>query len=236
MVRVVHGELLDDHGEFFIQRLNDGSPARCESSGGDPAAADAAQWHHGVEVPGCISTSGWCRCHETKQHKAKVMMHTRSCHIAVQTVHERNLKAWLALLPSHTPFQLQLELSRRTCQVSVGALPPGVSLVTAEAVLFCGKAQRILLRWPGGGKARLVVAPAPSAAVQLFAETLRDMQRQPSLDQIRLERAVTAVHGEVRAVTIPCRRREALLGVQALPRESCEVSVTCCERGAAWLR
>ena len=80
-------------------------------------------------------------------------------------------------------------------QVVLAALPPGVSLVTAEAVLFAGKAQRILLHQPSGGKARHLAAR--SAAVQRFAKTLRELQRQPSLNQIRLEQAVSAVHAEV---------------------------------------
>ena len=80
----------------------------------------------------------------------------------------------------------------------MAALPPGVSLVTAEAVLFVGKAQRILLHRPSGEKARHVDT-AQSAAVQRFAKTLRELQRQPSLNQIRLEQAVSAVHAEVRS-------------------------------------
>jgi len=83
-------------------------------------------------------------------------------------------------------------------QVVLAAMPPGVSLVTAEALLFVGKAQRILLHRPGGGKARHV-ATMPSAAVQRFAKTLRELQRQPSLTQIRLQQAVSAVHAEVRS-------------------------------------
>ena len=85
-------------------------------------------------------------------------------------------------------------------QVCMGALPPGISLVTAEAVLFLGKAQRILLRWPGSKKARHAAA-TPSAAVQQFSKTLRELQRQPTLDQIRLEQAISAAHGEVSSLS-----------------------------------
>ena len=81
-------------------------------------------------------------------------------------------------------------------QVSLSALPPGVSLVMAEAVLFVGKARRILLGWPRGSHGRHV-PPAPSVAVQQFASTLSELQRQPALNQIKLEQAVNAVNGEV---------------------------------------
>jgi hypothetical protein len=92
-------------------------------------------------------------------------------------------------------------------QVLLSALPPGVSLVTAEAVLFVGKARRILLGWPRGSRGRHV-PPMPSAAVQQFASTLRELQRQPTLDQIKLEQAVNAVNGEVTsAVSMQIKRR-----------------------------
>ena len=103
-------------------------------------------------------------------------------------------------------------------QVSIEALPPGVSLVTAEAVLFVGKAQSILLRWPRGGRARLVAA-APSAAVQRFAKTLRELQREPGLDQIKLEQAVCAVHGDVSSAHSRAGSRSCqLLNLAAKPQ------------------
>jgi hypothetical protein len=50
---VVHGELLDEHGEFFIRRRSVGGSKqrRGQPYGGDPTAADDAEWHHGFEVP-----------------------------------------------------------------------------------------------------------------------------------------------------------------------------------------
>ena len=51
--RVVHGELLDEHGEFFIRRrsLARGEQRRGQPHGSDHAPADDAEWHHGFEVP-----------------------------------------------------------------------------------------------------------------------------------------------------------------------------------------
>ena len=50
-VRVVHGELLDEHGKFFVKRRDADGASHRSAPGGDPAAADAAEWHHGFEVP-----------------------------------------------------------------------------------------------------------------------------------------------------------------------------------------
>ncbi len=195
--RVVHGELLDEHGEFFIQRRSDGSGPRRAVAGGDPAAADAAEWHNGYEVPsglmqwhahlvpfifGCVATL------------ARAYAHVSAVFQRVTTRQDR------AVLLS--PYTLLMRVGLKVLavrQVVLAALPPVVSLITAEAVLFVGKAQRILLHRPSDGKA-YHVATAPSAAVQHFAKTLRELQRQPSLNQIRLEQAVTAVHAEVRSL------------------------------------
>ena len=121
------------------------------------------------------------------------------------------------------PGRLKFHLHQRRClqcpsclQVSLSDLPPGVSLVTAEAVLFVGKAQRMLLGWPRGGRGGPRAPPAPSAAVQRFAGTLRELRRQPALDQIRLEQAVNAVHGEVRnAAPLQHQRQVHCEGVES---------------------
>ena len=49
----MHGELLDDHGEFFVRRQSGGGGgelSRRQPHSSDPTAADASEWHHGFEV------------------------------------------------------------------------------------------------------------------------------------------------------------------------------------------
>lgn len=84
------------------------------------------------------------------------------------------------------------------CQVSLAALPPGVSLTTAESVLFVGKAVRVLLR-PGGAP-RLEAPPPRAPDLHAFAAAVRRLQLQATFSQLELDRAVSDVHSKVRCL------------------------------------
>lgn len=81
-------------------------------------------------------------------------------------------------------------------QVSLAAIPPGVSLSTAEAVLFVGKAVRILLR--PGTTPTSVAAPPAAPDLAEFTATVWRLQRQVAFSHLELERAVSEVHSKVR--------------------------------------
>ena len=87
-------------------------------------------------------------------------------------------------------------------QVSLAALPPGISLPAAEALLFVGKAVRILAR-PGTPSA---TAAAPPTTLDFggFRAALRRLQRQAAFSHLELERAVTDVHSMVGSPPVTC--------------------------------
>ena len=79
-------------------------------------------------------------------------------------------------------------------QVSMQALPPGVTVSIAESILFVGKAVRVLQR-PTGPLANLDLLPQSDAIS--FAQALRQLQQQDMFDQIGFERTVDLIRSKV---------------------------------------
>lgn len=115
--RMVAGRLVDSRGEFFIQRQRAASGS--SSAAGDAAEGDAraAEWHQGFQVGSIIHAT----CHQQLGCAARRRCTSRYCCGAYR---------WRC----------------QTCcpQVRPELLPAHISLATAEAVLFIGKAARVL--------------------------------------------------------------------------------------------
>lgn len=79
-------------------------------------------------------------------------------------------------------------------QVSMQALPPGVSVSIAEAILFVGKAVRVLQRPTGPLRSHELLPHSQSMA---FAEALRRLQQQPVFDDISFEHTIEHIRSKV---------------------------------------
>ncbi|CAD7697778.1 unnamed protein product [Ostreobium quekettii] len=79
-------------------------------------------------------------------------------------------------------------------EVQLTALPPYISLTTAESVKFIGQAVR-LLRQPSGNFQGQELMPYRDTLA--FAEALRKLQEQPVFNRVALERVVEAVRTKV---------------------------------------
>lgn len=87
---------------------------------------------------------------------------------------------------------------RRRVQVSVTALPPFLSLATAESILFVGKAVRVLRQGrqaydPLGGSAQLCDMKQADAS-------LRALEQAEDLHPLDLEHSVEAIRRKVMPV------------------------------------
>lgn len=82
-------------------------------------------------------------------------------------------------------------------QVSMQALPPGVSVSIAEAILFVGKAVRVLQRPTGPLRSHELLPHSHSRA---FAEALRRLQQQPVFDDISFQHTIEHIRSKVSSV------------------------------------
>ena len=80
-------------------------------------------------------------------------------------------------------------------QVSMQALPPGVTVTIAESILFVGKAVRVLQRPTGPLKNHDLL---PQSDAISFAKALRQLQQEDVFDQIGFERTVELIRTTVR--------------------------------------
>lgn len=80
-------------------------------------------------------------------------------------------------------------------QVSMQALPPGVTVAIAESILFVGKAVRVLQRPTGPLKNHDLL---PQSDAISFAKALRQLQQEDVFDQIGFERKVELIRTTVR--------------------------------------
>jgi gamma-tubulin complex component 4 len=99
------------------------------------------------------------------------------------------------------------------------ALPPDVSLPTAHAALFIGKAVRVLRRPSGGGGAAVAAADAHSELLD-FSATLRALQRQELLRAVAVEHAVEGMRGRVAALLWGLVQQRCDLGAQLAAMQS----------------
>ncbi|KAL3140276.1 Gamma-tubulin complex component 4 [Trebouxia sp. C0009 RCD-2024] len=81
-------------------------------------------------------------------------------------------------------------------QVSMQALPPGVTVAIAESILFVGKAVRVLQRPTGPLKNHDLL---PQSDAISFAKALRQLQQEDVFDQIGFERKVELIRTTVTA-------------------------------------
>lgn len=75
-------------------------------------------------------------------------------------------------------------------------LPPGVSLPTAETVLFIGKAVRVL-RQPMSAAASHQALRA-HAEILGFSQALRALQRQEAFSAVQFDRCIETMRAKVR--------------------------------------
>lgn len=80
-------------------------------------------------------------------------------------------------------------------QVSMQALPPGVTVTIAESILFVGKAVRVLQRPTGPLKNHDLL---PQSDAISFSKALRQLQQEDVLDQIGFEHTVELIRTTVR--------------------------------------
>lgn len=92
-------------------------------------------------------------------------------------------------------------------QVSMQALPPGVTVTMAESILFVGKAVRVLQR-PTGPLNEKSHDLLPHSDAISFAQALRQLQQQDVFDQIGFERTVELIRTTVRLIS--CSNRKSL--------------------------
>ena len=81
-------------------------------------------------------------------------------------------------------------------QVSMQALPPGITVGIAENILFVGKAVRVLQRPTGPLKSHDLL---PHSDAISFAQALRQLQQRDVFDQIGFERTVELIRTTVRS-------------------------------------
>ncbi|KAL3153823.1 Gamma-tubulin complex component 4, variant 2 [Trebouxia sp. C0010 RCD-2024] len=81
-------------------------------------------------------------------------------------------------------------------QVSMQALPPGVTVTIAESILFVGKAVRVLQRPTGPLKNHDLL---PQSDAISFSKALRQLQQEDVLDQIGFEHTVELIRTTVTA-------------------------------------
>ena len=79
-------------------------------------------------------------------------------------------------------------------QVSMQALPPGVSVSIAEAILFVGKAVRVLQRPTGPLRHHEL---RPHSHSRAFATALRQLQQQPVFDEISFQHTIEHIRSKV---------------------------------------
>ena len=79
-------------------------------------------------------------------------------------------------------------------QVSMQALPPGITVSIAESILFVGKAVRVLQKPTGPLKSHDLL---PQSDAISFAQALRHLQQQDVFDQIGFERTVDLIRTKV---------------------------------------
>lgn len=196
---MVHGLLEDLCGELFVRRIEANAAESLHEEGSAQMSAEdagAEEWHRGFQAralgrsqpgmqglkpltntqtlilnrefpgPGSLAAGlRWCLGHTT--------LHSlQSLRLALSSA------AWTQ---QPRPANTLMAHSQGHMQVDVAAVPPGISLATAEAVLFIGKAARVLRQPPGrpatnpGHRpcqaltSRASPAPQPSGAAQAGA-------------------------------------------------------------------
>lgn len=116
-----------------------------------------------------------------------------------QTLSQASLQTLHASTPSLPHPQQQSQPSREDTntaewhqgfQVSMQALPPGITVTIAENILFVGKAVRVLQRPTGPLKSHDLL---PQSDAISFAQALRQLQQQDVFDQIGFERTVELI-------------------------------------------
>lgn len=197
---LVHGLLLDRAGEFFIRRAGGagaGSPRRSAASPsplrlGDGSAAaggpmldwEPLEWHAGFEVrvghAGYLLLCGGVV--EAGGKRRQVKLHSVACNSTAQAPPSKP-----CMRPCAPPC-LQV--------AGLDALPPGVSLPTAETALFIGKAVRVL-RQPMSAAASHQALRA-HAEILGFSQALRALQRQEAFSAVQFDHCIETMRAKVR--------------------------------------
>ena len=112
-------------------------------------------------------------------------------------------------------------------QVSVAALPPQVSVLIAESILFIGKAVRVLQQPPGAARRHDLL---PQSDVAAFSGALHRLQQQQLFNQMEFERTVEAIRTKVTGAR--CMLTGGSLSWQAMREQLRRPSASACSLSA----